>query len=137
MRGARLTRGNGGLDNCYLQVWTRLAEHVGRAETAGPSTNDDNVTLGVGIKVLEVAAGHGTGDLTLTDMVELEAFPFVGKLLEDLILALGSHLLERLLCWQRGAHGRGLSEHGGWWRHDGGRSKWQLVGQLVEERGKA
>lgn len=120
MRRARLTWGDRCLDDGNLQVWTRLAKHVRRAKTARPSTNDDYVTLGVGVKVLEVAAGHGTGDLALTDVVKLEALPFVGKLLEDLVLALDGHILERLLSGQRGAHGAGFSEHGGWWRHGDG-----------------
>lgn len=108
---AWFTWGDGGLDDGNLQVWTRLAEHVGSAKAAGASANDDDVTLGVGVKVLEVATGHGAGDLTLTNVVELEALPFVGKLLKNLVLALRGHILEGLLRGQRSAHGAGLSEH--------------------------
>lgn len=109
------------LNDGNLQVWASLAKHVCSAETARPGTDDDNVRFGVGVKVVEVAAGHGTRDLRLTDRSKLEALlPFVGHVLEGLGLVVVDwdrlHV-ERSL--QGNAVGvAGLSVHGRWWRHD-------------------
>src|SRR5882672_8180529 len=48
------------LDDCNLEIGTSLAEHVGSAESTRTGTNDDNVGLGVRVKVVEVATGHST-----------------------------------------------------------------------------
>ena len=75
------TRGDGSLDYGNLQVRARLPKHVGGTKTAGAGAHDDNVALGIGVKILEVTTGHGTGDLALTDWVEGEGLPLVGHVL--------------------------------------------------------
>ena len=80
--------GDGSLNDGDLEIGASLAKHVGSAETAGSGTNDDNIGLGISVKVLEVAAGHGARDLGLADGSEREALlPLVGHLLEGLSLA--------------------------------------------------
>ena len=66
---------DGGLNDGNLEVGPLLAEDVGGAEAAGAGADDDNVRLGVGVEVLEVAARHGARDLALADGGKLEAVP--------------------------------------------------------------
>ena len=76
------TRGDRSFDDSNLEVWTSFAKHVCSAQAAGSSTDDDDVAFRVGVQVLEVATSHGTGDLALTDGIELEGIPFVNHVLE-------------------------------------------------------
>lgn len=52
------SRGDASLDNCNLQVGTLLAKHIRSAQPAGTRTDDNNVGLGVVVKVRKVAAGY-------------------------------------------------------------------------------
>lgn len=76
------TRRDRSFNDGDFEVWTSFAEHVRSAQTAGSSTNNDNVAFGVGVQVLEVATSHGTGDLALANGIELEALPSVNHVLE-------------------------------------------------------
>lgn len=76
------TRGDIGLDDGDLQVRAGLREAVGGGETAAASADNDNVALGVLVKVGEVAAGHLTGDLALADGPEAEVTPLASHLLD-------------------------------------------------------
>jgi hypothetical protein len=76
---------DGSFNDGNLEIRTSFAEHVGSAQTAGSSTNDDDVGLGVSVEVLEVAASHGTGHLRLADGSKCEILlPLVGHFLEGL-----------------------------------------------------
>lgn len=76
------TRGDVGLDDSNLQVRTGLGQAVGGRQTTAAGTDNDNVTLGVLVKVVEVAAGHLARDLALTDRPEAEVLPLAGHLLD-------------------------------------------------------
>lgn len=49
------TRSNTGFDDGDLKVGTLGGEHESGGETTGSGTDDDDVRLGVGVKILEVA----------------------------------------------------------------------------------
>jgi hypothetical protein len=51
------SRCDASFDDGNFKVWTLFAEHVGGAESATASTDDDDVGLGVAVQVGEVAAG--------------------------------------------------------------------------------
>lgn len=121
------TWGNTSLNDGDLEVWTSLGQGVGGAETARAGTDDDDIRLGVLVEVIEVAAGHGTRDLRLTDGAEREIVPLashgldrvkVGSTLDRNGSAMrqGSSLAwdGHLLWW-----GGWLLEKHGWWRHVG------------------
>ena len=76
------TRGDVGLDDSNLQVRTGLGQAVGGRQTTAAGTDNDNVTLGVLVKVVEVAAGHLARDLALTDGPEAEILPLASHLLD-------------------------------------------------------
>jgi hypothetical protein len=76
------TGGYIGLDDGNLQVWTGLGQAVGGRETAAASADDDNVALGVLVKIVEVATGHLAGDLALADRPEAEVLPLARHLLD-------------------------------------------------------
>ena len=86
-----------GFNDGNFQVGTSFAKHVGRAKPARAGANNDNVALGIRVKVLKVAACHSTRDLTLTDGIECEALPLVGKVLQDLVLAIECDFFEGFL----------------------------------------
>jgi hypothetical protein len=67
------TRRDRSLDNGNLKIRTSLAEHVCSAEPTGTSPNNDNIGLGIRVKVFEVTTGHGPANLGLTDGSKLEA----------------------------------------------------------------
>ena len=64
-----------GLDDGNAQVGAQRAQGVGGAEAAGARADDDDVRLGVGVQVREVAARHGAGDGALADGREGEGVP--------------------------------------------------------------
>ena len=109
------------LNDGDLEIGASLAEHVGSAETAGSGTDDDNIGLSIGVKVLEVAAGHGARDLGLADGSEREALlPLVGHLLEGLSLAFVDRKrlgIEARLQGDAVDGSRELREHCRRWRH--------------------
>lgn len=76
------TGGDVSLDDGNLQVGAGLSQAVGGGETAATGADNDNVALGVLVKVVEVAAGHLTGDLALTDRLEAEVTPLASHLLD-------------------------------------------------------
>ena len=76
------TGGDIGLDDGDLQVRAGFREAVGGGETAAASADNDNVALGVLVKIGEVAAGHLAGDLALADGPEAEVTPLAGHLLD-------------------------------------------------------
>jgi len=82
------TRGDIGLDDSNLQIRTCLCQAIGGRETTASGTNNDNVTLGVLVKVVEVATGHLARDLALTDRPEGEVLPLASHLLDG---GLGLH----------------------------------------------
>ena len=107
-----LTWRYGRFDDGNLEIRTRLAKHIGSAETTRSSSDDDDITLGIGVKVFEVATSHSTGDLALADGIEGERVPFVSKSLDDLVLfvddfviSLEGHTIVRLLRLKSGGHG--------------------------------
>lgn len=54
------------LDQGHLDLWV-LAQLVGTAQASRPSAHNDDITLCIVLKVLEVATGHGTVDICLLD----------------------------------------------------------------------
>lgn len=75
-------RGDVGLHDSNLQVGTSLCQAVGSRQTTAASTNNDNVALGILVKVVEVATGHLARDLTLTDRPEAEVLPLASHFLD-------------------------------------------------------
>jgi hypothetical protein len=86
------TRRHGSLDDGDLEIGTLLAQDVSSAKTAGSCADDDNVGLGVGVEVLEVATSHSARDLALADGGELEVIPVT----EHLLNGLGVDVLARV-----------------------------------------
>lgn len=107
--------GDGSFDDGDLEIWTSLAKHVCSAKTARSSTNDDDVGLGVGVEIIEVATSHGTRDLGLADWSERKALlPLVGQLFESLgFRGVDSKCLEIkvLFQWNAVDGSGGLGEH--------------------------
>lgn len=70
-----------GRDTCFqdgdFEVGTKRAQDIGAGEAGGACTDDGDVGLGVGVKVGEVAPGHGAGDGRLADGGEGEGVPVV------------------------------------------------------------
>lgn len=69
------TRRDVSLNDSNLEVRAGLGEAKGGAQTAGTGADNDDVGLGVGVQILEVAAGHGARDLRLADRLEGEVLP--------------------------------------------------------------
>lgn len=115
------TWGDRSFNDSNLEIGTRLPEHVGRAETARSSSDDNDVGFGIVVKILEVTTGHGTRDLRLADGSEFEAMlPLIGKLGERLGFAILDREcldVEGVLQWN--AVNDRLVERGGGWRHFG------------------
>jgi hypothetical protein len=84
--------GHAGFDHGDLEIGALARERVSCAETARACANDDDVGLGVGVQVVEVATRHGARDLRLADGSEGERFPVVLNLSERLGYAIGSGL---------------------------------------------
>ncbi|KAH0237918.1 Thi4-domain-containing protein, partial [Aureobasidium melanogenum] len=117
------TRADTGLDDGNLEVRTSLGQAVCGRETARASANDDNVRLGILVQVGEVAAGHGSADLRLTDGAEGEGLPVTGHSLNGLALGLPSNRDSRAvrkvhLLRRNGRRDRLVEQHG-WGRHCG------------------
>lgn len=93
------TRGNSSLNDGNLEVGALLGKHVGGTEAARASAHNDDVTLGILVKVCKVAASHSTGDLGLSDMGELEVLPSAGHVPQSLggTIERGDDLS---LCWE-------------------------------------
>lgn len=114
---------DGGFNDGDLQVRSSISKHVGGAETAGSGTDDDDVALGVFVEILEVATGHGTRDLALTDRGEIEFVPFSSELVQNpglaggsvqrgVIAAVADISLQGVDGWSLG-----FDEGSCWWRH--------------------
>lgn len=113
--------GDGRLDDGNLEVRALLAQDVGGRQAARAGADNDNVRLGVLVQVLEVAAGHGPGDLRLADGRKLEAVPLAEHVFNvDLGVALG---LGRSDSGSLGGRDGQVSDalgrgNGGWGAHD-------------------
>ena len=111
-----------GLDDGNLQVRASLSQAVCGRETARAGANDDNIRLSVLVQVGEVATGHGSADLRLTDGTEGEVLPLTSHGLDGLTLGLSSNGNSRVDSTHgqllgRDSRGDGLLEDHGWGRH--------------------
>jgi hypothetical protein len=113
------TGGNASFDNGNLEVGTLGGECVSGRKTARTRTDDDDVRLRVGVKILEVAAGHGTRHLRLADRGEGELLPVVLELSNGLGLAGGGSLDSEVLLGAHVVDGNGGFVDGGRGRHVG------------------
>jgi len=78
------TWGDGSFNDGDLEIRTGFPKHISSAQTTGAGANNDDVTLGISVEVLEVATSHGTRDLALTDGIEGKNVPFLGKVVKEL-----------------------------------------------------
>jgi hypothetical protein len=115
------TWSNASFDHGDLEVRALGSQGVGGAETAGSGANDDNVGLGVAIKVVEIATRHSARNLGLADGSKGEGLPVVLHLVESLGNAVGSRLDSKVLLEAEpifGAVGGSWDvESSGWRRH--------------------
>jgi len=110
---------NSSFNNGDLEIWAFSTEHIGSGESTRPSTNNDNVGFGEFVKVLEVAACHGTRDLTLSNWCKGEVVPLTMQLSNRLRLAIDWHIsaLHGLNGFDTkviGVHDRVLDQCCGW-----------------------
>ena len=120
MPWGEVTRRDGSLDDCNLQIGSCFGKDISGAETTASSANNNNVTFSVCIKILEVARSHGTHDLTLANWVKAEAIPFASKFFQELALdiaASGFNVPSLYSICGRKAHGGCLRVRGRWWGH--------------------
>lgn len=99
-----------------------LSEVIGiQEDETYASANDDDVGLGVGVQILEVATSHSSADCRLTDRSELEVrLPFLGELSKAFLSSVKDwdrHGLDGKVILQLNSINWLKSFSGCWWRH--------------------
>lgn len=129
------TRSNTGLDDGDLEVRALGRKHESSGKTAGSGSNNNDVRLGVGVEVFEVATGcvfvslarnatlmesfrtHGPGHLTLTDGGKRKVVPVIREISHSLCLtilanrdSLDSEVLLEVNATTENGRSRGLED---------------------------
>jgi len=108
------------LNDSDFQIWALFAKHVGGTQATGSSSDNGDVGLGIGVKIREIAAGHGARNLGFADRSEGEiGLPIVSHGFQSFVLDAVAIGLNREIFLQveviEGDYG--LGEGCGWWRH--------------------